>query len=152
MEMNMTQHWVRMVLRTLTISLPESEMAPEVFCRLFLVCLCFLRFWGTRPEGGVSEDQDWGCLSWAGAEGLFQDWIWMIPMWLLVPSAALYLAWMLRVLVSVSADGRSLADFTLSYRAPFFMLQICYSVLLSVIEAFDSPGSAGTDIKSAGWL
>ena len=31
----------------------------------------------------------------------------------------------------------------------FFMLQICYSVLLSIIEAFDSPGSAGTDIKSA---
>ena len=30
------------------------------------------------------------------------------------------------------------------------MLEICYSVLLSVIEAFDPPGSAGTDIKSAG--
>ena len=32
----------------------------------------------------------------------------------------------------------------------FFMLEICYSVLLSVIEAFNPSGSAGTDIKSAG--
>ena len=32
----------------------------------------------------------------------------------------------------------------------FFVLEICYLVLLNIIEAFNPPGSTGTDIKSAG--
>lgn len=32
----------------------------------------------------------------------------------------------------------------------FSVLEICYLVLLNIIEAFNPPGSTGTDIKSAG--
>ena len=125
-------------------------MSPEGFCCLFLVYLCFLEVLGNSAWGWSV----WGSgmrlfiLSrcWGFVPGLNLD----DPTWLLVPSAALCLAWCSEFWCQFLLMA-NLWPISLCLTVhPFFMLQICYSVLLSVIEAFDSPGSAGTDIKSAG--
>lgn len=120
MEMNMTQHWIRMCWEPLTISLPGVWNVPRGFL-LFVSCLSL--FSGGFGELGLRVE----CLR-IRNEAVYREQMLRVCSrtesgWSHVAAGSecrFMPGLMLRVLVSVSADGKSLADFALSYRAPFF--------------------------------